>query len=162
MLHKDINLTKALLGIFVQLRGTEYTVGLWFLPLLFITEILVYLIALQNNKTQIAIMILIAFIGFSYASIFKQVLPWGIDAVPIAAIFVWLGYIYKNEAIYKIGNLRKYSIFVLFPVLLLSIICCNCNITILGTSVDMHKMLYGNPELTTLGSDPNVVNLAST
>lgn len=33
LLHKDINLTKALLGIFVQLRGTEYTVGLWFLPL---------------------------------------------------------------------------------------------------------------------------------
>ena len=88
LLHKDINLIKALIGIFVQLRGTEYTVGLWFLPLLFITEILVYLIAVQNKKTQIVIMILIALIGFSYASIFKQVLPWGIDAVPIATIFV--------------------------------------------------------------------------
>ena len=43
-----------------------YTVGLWFLPLLFITEILVYLIAVQNKKTQIVIMILIALIGFSY------------------------------------------------------------------------------------------------
>lgn len=95
LLHKDINLIKTIMGIFVQLRGTEYTVGLWFLPLLFITEILVYLIALQNKNIQIVIMILIALIGFSYASIFKQVLPWGIDAVPIAAIFVWLGYIYK-------------------------------------------------------------------
>lgn len=66
LLHKDINLIKALIGIFVQLRGTEYTVGLWFLPLLFITEILVYLIAVQNKKTQIVIMILIALIGFSY------------------------------------------------------------------------------------------------
>ena len=26
LLHKDINLIKALIGIFVQLRGTEYTV----------------------------------------------------------------------------------------------------------------------------------------
>lgn len=157
LLHKDINLIKALIGIFVQLRGTEYTVGLWFLPLLFITEILVYLIAVQNKKTQIVIMILIALIGFSYASIFKQVLPWGIDAVPIAAIFVWLGYIYKNEAIYKIGNLRKYSFFVLFPVLLLSIICCNCNITILGTSVDMHKMLYGNPVIYLLAAINGII-----
>lgn len=52
LLHKDINLIKALIGIFVQLRGTEYTVGLWFLPLLFITEILVYLIAVQNKKNS--------------------------------------------------------------------------------------------------------------
>lgn len=145
LLHKDINLVKAFIGIFIQLRGTEYTVGLWFLPLLFLTEILVYLIVLQNDKIQIVIMILIASIGFSYASVFKQVLPWGIDAVPIAAIFVWLGYIYKNKFIYQFGNLRKYVFFAIFPVLLLSIFCCNCNITILGTSVDMHKMLYGNP-----------------
>ena len=157
LLHKDINLIKALIGIFVQLRGTEYTVGLWFLPLLFITEILVYLIAVQNKKTQIVIMILIALIGFSYASIFKQVLPWGIDAVPIAAIFVWLGYIYKNEAIYQIGNLRKYSFFVLFLVLLFNIICCNCNITILGTSVDMHKMLYGNPMIYLLAAINGII-----
>lgn len=53
LLHKDINLIKALIGIFVQLRGIEYTVGLWFLPLLFITEILVYLIAVQNKKLKL-------------------------------------------------------------------------------------------------------------
>lgn len=145
LLHKDINLLKAFIGIFIQLRGTKYTVGLWFLPLLFITEILVYLIVLQNDKIQIVIMILIASIGFSYASVFKQVLPWGIDAVPIAIIFVWLGYIYKNKFIFKFEYLKRYGLFIMLPVLLLSIFWCNCNVAILGTSVDMHKMLYGNP-----------------
>lgn len=145
LLHKDINLVKAFIGIFIQIRGTEYTLGLWFLPLLFITEILEYLFVLQKDKIQIVIMMLIASIGFFYASIFKQVLPWGIDAVPIAMVFVWLGYIYKNKFIFKFEYLKRYGLFIILPVLLLSIFWCNCNVTILGTSVDMHKMLYGNP-----------------
>lgn len=102
LLHKDINLVKAFIGIFIQIRGTEYTLGLWFLSLLFITEILEYLFVLQKDKIQIVIMMLIASIGFFYASIFKQVLPWGIDAVPIAMVFVWLGYI--PRVLFKILN----------------------------------------------------------
>ena len=102
LLHKYINLVKSFIGIFIQIRGTEYTLGLWFLPLLFITEILEYLFVLQKDKIQIVIMMLIASIGFFYASIFKQVLPWGIDAVPIAMVFVWLGYI--PRVLFKILN----------------------------------------------------------
>lgn len=65
--------------------------------------------------------------------------------------------IYINEAICQIGNLRKYGFFVLFLVLLFNIICCNCNITILGISVDMHKMLYGNPVIYLLAAINGII-----
>lgn len=52
ILHKSINLLAGFLGIFVQLRGTEYSLGLWFLPLLFISEILVYIIIGKKNYIQ--------------------------------------------------------------------------------------------------------------
>lgn len=144
-LHKDINLVNTFLGIFIQIRRTEYTIGLWFLPLLFITEILVYLIVLQKEKIQIIIILLIALIGFFYANIFKQALPWGIDSVPIAMVFVYLGYVYKNKLNLQIFISKRWAMFALFPLLFLSIFWCNCNVAILGRSVDMYEMLYGNP-----------------
>jgi len=91
-----------LISNFPEVRFHRTRIFIWFLPLLFITEILEYLFVLQKDKIQIVIMMLIASIGFFYASIFKQVLPWGIDAVPIAMVFVWLGYI--PRVLFKILN----------------------------------------------------------
>lgn len=44
VLHKGINLWKNILGIIVQLRGSEYSSGVWFLPLLFLGEEILALI----------------------------------------------------------------------------------------------------------------------
>lgn len=90
LLDKNINLVHNFLGIFIQMRGTDYSVGLWFLPLLFLSEVFVYLIILQKRKIQILIAHLIIGIGFIYAWYIHKVLPWGIDAVPFAKV-TWDG-----------------------------------------------------------------------
>lgn len=146
ILHKDINLIHNLLGIIIQLRGTDFTVGVWFLPLLFLSEILVFPLLLQKKRVQIPSIMFLVVIGFIYAIQVHKVLPWGLDVVPFSAFFIWLGFQYKE---FWLNSLKNLSVFVLIPICL-ALLCINVlaglwNDNIIGDSVDMYSMTYGNP-----------------
>ena len=150
ILHKEIDLIKTFCGIFVQMRGTEWSIGLWFLPLLFITEIFVHVLITKIESRQYLIMLLATAAGFLYARMSRQVLPWGIDAVPIAALFVWLGYCYKSKTIFNRLHEEvslKLRMILCLTALLINLIVGKWNVILIGGSVDMHKMIYGNPAL---------------
>lgn len=160
ILHKDYDLWKNFQGIFLQIRGTEYSLGLWFLPLLYLTEMIVAAVIRQHKLLQIPMIALIAIAGFGYAHFYAKALPWGGDAALVASLFVYLGFIIKQFTLnvwkldldeikrYKenCGKLIKWSEIILIPVsLLLNILFNTLNMNILSACVDMHILRYGNP-----------------
>ena len=151
------------LGIFIQLRGTEYSLGLWFLPLLFISEIFVYIIICRKSIIQWIVVIPFYFAGYLYANLLHTSLPWAIDAVPFAAFYVWIGYWYKNivSIATPINGLKKIHDFLphlaIIGSMLLNILFGRLNVVCAGQSVDMHKMIYGNLLLYTIAGISGVL-----
>lgn len=144
VLHKNINIAHAFLGVFLQIRGTEYSVGLWFLPLLFLSEIFVYTILNLSKRKQYFAFLMIIIIGFLFANNVNHVLPWGLDVVPISSLFIWIGYTFKSNECCKKNAVMKYKIIVV-GFLLINISMCLLNINVIGKGVDMYYMRYGNP-----------------
>lgn len=148
VLHKDIDLIKNTFGILVNIRGTEYTVGLWFLPLLLIVDTIVVLIMNLQLYGQIIAVVGISAFGFIYAKEVAVVLPWGIDAALIVTLFVYGGYVLRDRiiGIRYLTNRRKLRAVCFAVVALVLNISFNVlNMLTLSECVDMHAMRYGNP-----------------
>lgn len=136
------------LGILIQLRGTDFTVSVWFLPLLFLSEVLVYPLVQRRKRIQIPVFILLLTAGFIYANQVHQVLPWGFDVVPFSSFFIWIGYQYKGMLLGKAQAKTK----IVSMLICLGLLCVNIAIGVwndyqIGDSVDMYSMTYGNPIL---------------
>ena len=148
LLHNNINLIHNLMGIIVQMRGTEFSLGVWFLPLLFLSEALIYPLVLLKKWTQYIFMLVLLGIGFVYSAVIHQVLPWGLDVVPFASFFIWLGYQYKNAiSVETIKVPKVLCSFICIVLLMVNIITGRWNNELIGYSVDMYVMRYGNPVL---------------
>ncbi|MCR5555978.1 MAG: acyltransferase family protein, partial [Butyrivibrio sp.] len=98
------NITSELLWNMIQIRGRSD--GLWFIAALFVTFIPFYfLIKLDNKKVAILISVLLVAVRETYIVWFPtDVLPWGghslpwhIEYIPYAMIWMVLGYYFKNE-----------------------------------------------------------------
>ncbi|MDO4557333.1 MAG: hypothetical protein Q4B70_19640, partial [Lachnospiraceae bacterium] len=166
ILHENSNLLKNLLGVIIQIRGTEYSLGLWFLPLLFITELIVALILRIHASFQLPAVLFTTTIGFVYVKVFGRALPWGIDAAFVMTLFVYAGFmvrqivaesipldrcgiVYKAKCYFqqRILNSNLAVVGVIILMLSLNIICNLINIKPLSTGVDMWALRYGNPFL---------------
>ncbi|WP_418223583.1 acyltransferase family protein [Clostridium isatidis] len=135
------NPLKPLLGIFVGVRGTEWTIcngTLWFVLALFISEILLYLIirlTKGNNKKISLILILFSELGYSYSKFIGVKLIWNIDAALVAVTFVGLGYIVKKSNM--LNKLDDYIYIIIFMLL-------NFIFGELNTEISMFSSIYGN------------------
>lgn len=150
VLDKDIDLMKNALGILVNIRGTEYTVGLWFLPLLFIVDVIVVLLTNLRFCIQILAVIGVSTFGFMYAALIGIVLPWGIDAALVVTLFVYAGYALKDriiETVHLVNCKRRIVILLAIVALILNISFNVMNMVSLSECVDMYFMRYGNPFL---------------
>lgn len=150
LFQKNVNLAQSFLAFFLSIRETKYYLGLWFLPVLFLSEVIVYLIILLKKQLQCLMIALIVTIAFVYAAAVKRPLPWALDAAPIAAFFIWIGYRYKNvidveHPLKVVPTVSRYIICA--GMLALNVFFCYCNTAVLGKNVDMYKMRYGNPAL---------------
>lgn len=139
-------LINRLVGIILQLRNGKQESILWFLPCLFISELLLYfIIKYTNNKTTlILICIFISFIvGMSYIGLKLPRLPWEIECALIALFFVGLGYLLK-----KIKSInKKANRIILLPILIaLNVITMYLNyIFMKNNSVDLAYDKIGMP-----------------
>lgn len=150
VLGKTIDLGKEFLGIFVQMRGTPFSIGLWFLPLLFLSEMIAYTLIHQKKATQYLGIFALMLISFSYAITVRQVLPWGADAAPIAAVFIWCGYQYQCSVNLKEplkGHIPYITAVICIGAFVINLLAGGVNTFISGQCVDMHKMMYGDPLL---------------
>lgn len=135
----DVSILKAALGIIFQIRHSDYTIGLWFFPCLFVTEILFYILLkiCGKSKIKLFIEILISFvIGYIYCRYVDVKLPWAVDASFIAVFFMGLGYIMK-DMLNKIDY--RYMAFIIINVLF-----GNLNYKTMWYRCDMYYNWYGN------------------
>lgn len=89
------------IGLFLCIRNSAYSVGLWFLPVLFFAEIYVYWISRLKVKNiyRDAVVVIVSVVGFIYARTICKPLVWGLDAVPICGMFIYLGSRVKNRVL---------------------------------------------------------------
>lgn len=134
------SILKPFVGIFIGIRGTEWTLcngTLWFVLALFISEVGLYFILkylkynIRKTTTYLAIF---TFIGYLYSKFIGIRLVWSIDVAFTAIVFLGSGYlIRKINIINKINN--KYIILLL----ILNLIFGMSN-----TEVNMFSGIYGN------------------
>ncbi|MEX0050336.1 acyltransferase family protein [Clostridium butyricum] len=135
------NLIKPLVGSVVGIRDTEWTIcngTLWFVLVLYLSEILLYcIVKLSKDKKEIIIATLFLFsmVGYSYNTFIGVKLVWNTDIVLVAIVFVGFGYILKKMDL--INRLDKFSNIIIFIILTLIFETMN-------TDVDMFKSIYGN------------------
>ena len=118
---------KPLLGIFYGIGTGDWrvpmNVALWFLPCLFLVELIFFFVKKRA--------FLIIFMILSYFVIFLPFrLPWSLDVALAAIVFYGLGYFYKDRWV-----LNKY-----LPLLL----GCHLVFCFLNSPVDMNYLVYGN------------------
>lgn len=140
--HNIAVIPKYLLGIFICTRETDYSIGLWFLPLLFAAEMLLYPVFRYAKKSsaQIIILILCGMISFAYTSFVAIPLPHGIDVAPLASLFIFSGVFLKT----RIKNPRTSKILI---ALLINIAAGYLNHRIIQNRVDLYYSRLGNPVL---------------
>lgn len=96
----DGDIFKNLLGIIYSSGGTEYMgwgVILWFLPALFIVEVLHAYIQ-KVSKVDWAI-VGVSTIGYLYTSYVNKSLPWSFNISLIMLIFYHFGYVWKQKSV---------------------------------------------------------------
>lgn len=138
-----VYIIKQFFGIFLQIRTTDYGIGVWFVPCIFCAFILLFVICkLSRGNNVIAFLIsaisLVA--GYLYATFVDIKLPWGLDASFVAVFFMTLGMIVKKQ---NIIEKLKSNIYIAIS-LVLSILFAYLNYTVLGRTVGMWSNNYGN------------------
>lgn len=139
---------KRLIGIIVSLRGTEYNIGIWYIPLIMVTMLLFFTIVKISKKNDIfliAFSSILFFIGIILAVLTIK-LPWGVDVACIAIVFVLVGYLLKKHSLIDVINKQKFSIWI---VMLLSTFAIHTAFTYMNyrfikTNVDMYTSTYGH------------------
>lgn len=119
-----------------------YSTKLWFLPCLFISSIIVYLLP-KNKKLYLTLGIIITSIGILFCNVLQiKFLPWSIDAALLVVIFLIISSLLREYINW--GNLL-HSNLLLILCIPLSIIFTILNYRYLGNHrVDIYESNYGN------------------
>lgn len=139
----NINELKPLIGIFYG-NGVEpwmdFNIVLWFLPCLFVTEIVFYYIVqkITNKKYIVLTLIISSIIGFEISNYINLRLPWGINIVFTSIVFYGLGYILHKS------NVENELIPLQQNILILIFLIINIPITFINKAVDMNSLILGN------------------
>lgn len=83
-----------LMGFFVELRGSKFDTGLWFISCLFVVQILywqVYRLFKGRSGAIVGTLIFFSVIGFVYIRFIDHVVPWALEASLIAVGFFGVG-----------------------------------------------------------------------
>ena len=91
---------KDILGIIVNIRGAEYGPGLWFLTA-FIAGYIVFYFTFRKTcgsiNVQIMSAIALVVCWGTYMQFIGVKLPWGLDASPLIAFMLWIGYFAREH-----------------------------------------------------------------
>lgn len=136
---------------------------IWFLTCLFISEICFYFLTkFIKSKWILFTAVLAAYsLGIIYSMLVKIPLPWNIDAVPIAIMYIYLGYIFKmTNLLNKIENhSRTFKCILIVPTFMLNILFVYINWKLGFSMLEMFESDYGMPVLTFISSVFGVVTV---
>lgn len=104
----QIPATQPLLGIFYAVGVGQWRIplsaALWFLPCLFVTELLFWGIGklCKQNKLKIACALLVAGIaGYMDSTFIRFRFPWSMDVALTAVVFYGMGFVLKEDVVKK-------------------------------------------------------------
>lgn len=144
--NNDLNLFYSLLSIISCINSTKYTGlcgRLWFLPCMFVSNILFYFIKkiCKYNWQKAITLILLLVLSYVFSYIIPYRLPFTFDTAMLATFFIFIGYL-TNNSMEKLINNTKY---LKDLILLLSLICIFVIIFKIGNpKMLMYINQYGN------------------
>ena len=107
----DLSVFDGFKGIFVASYPTIiYNAVLWFLPVLFLIEIIFMIISGVNISDKVQwILLFIVIVSFSIIScvFYLPEMPWGINRVIKFSVFFFAGYLFQRLDYEKIQNIKK-------------------------------------------------------
>ena len=142
----DLNLSMNCMFLGIRGYNLTYNSALWFLLALFFSELLFYFLYKLCKKDNLLLLISVfsvAILGIIYNYFVKISLPWNLDVVPFALVFVCFGY-FLSQGYIKIpkkisSNVEMIILFVI------GIVTWLINRKILSyDKVDMFYSVYGN------------------
>lgn len=140
-------LIKNFIGIFYSQGVHEYMtwgVPMWFLTMLFVVNILFFIIN-KYFKTYIGyVIIILSIIGYLFTYIDMR-LPWSINVALVGIVFYAIGFLLRDKIQSYVFNKKSYII--VCSLFLISIICSTLN-----KRVDMYSSIYNNYFLFYLGA----------
>ena len=115
----------------------DWGIPMWFLPAIFVTYLICFLIDKIANKTlKTTVLFAIPIIGFLYTRNFEINLPWSINIAMVAFLFYYFGrYFFKTISDISTKN----SILIMILCGLLNLAFFDKNI-----KIDMYRAIYGN------------------
>lgn len=134
------------MAIVIQIRTTDYGIGIWFIPCMFISFVLFYvIIKVAKGKKSVVLVLstVLLLVGYLYCEYIDIKLPWGIDAAFIAVFFVALGYLFKGKLNKEI-TISGQTILMGAIALIINIVFAYLNNKVLGRTVGMWSNNYGN------------------
>lgn len=135
------------IGVFISQGGASnhvYNIVMWFLPCLFVTELLFYIIrnkVKDNVNAILHCLFIFSILGFVINKYLKIRMPWSIDTMFMAIVFYGIGYLMFNKIMNFEKTKKKLSIKISFICVLLLI---NFYTSYLNGQVDMNNGVYSN------------------
>ncbi|OAD45807.1 acyltransferase family protein [Polaribacter atrinae] len=138
----ELSSLKNFLGIFYAQGDKEYMnwgIPMWFLPCLFLTFLLFWLIRkiVKNTAIRLILIITCVILGFLIPKLTDVSFFWSLDVAFVSLLFYAFGYYSKKYWVYT--EIKREYLFT-FLLLILHIIC---SIYFLQ-KVDMYRSIYGN------------------
>ena len=95
----SVNPLKLLIGVFVELRGGDYSVIPWFFVSIFIIELMAYWIfglAKEHAGVLLSLALIASVVGYCYATFIGKIVPWSLETACTGFGFFVLGYLAKS------------------------------------------------------------------
>ena len=140
--EQEISSLKVFANIFIAQGPSEkfiYNAALWFLPCLFITEILFDIIYKKTTKnSRFLIIFATSILGYVYPKITTIRLPFCIDVAMTALMFYYIGFLFKQVESKMIFNKKIINILIII-LGIIGIFAYSCT----QQSTDMLRLDYG-------------------
>ncbi len=138
---------KSFLGIFLQIRGSSFGPGAWFIPCIFCCYLIAYVImhiAKERKWLAGGMGLACLAVGYCYCEFIDIKLPWGMDAAVVASFFMILGAVLKDKLMNDNFGQTKGFIAAAAVALGVNVVFAYLNYVALGRTVGMWSNHYGN------------------
>ena len=139
---QSISPLDAFSNIFIAKGGSDnyiFNVVLWFLPCLFITETIFWILEKNFSTKKIGIIVFLSsIIGFIYPKIVDFRLPFCIDIFFTSIVFYYIGYIFKNYIELKTKEKIRYK----ENIIILIGVCITIYLAIIENGADMTNLRF--------------------
>lgn len=139
------SIIKPFINIFIAQGGSNnyvFNVVMWFLPCLFVTEIIYYFINKNNNKKIVGkVLILSSMIGYLISKYVNVRLPWTLDIVFTSLVFYGVGNLILDNNVKFISKDKIYYKNIIISV---SLFLCLTVTSLWNKGVDMNNNIIPN------------------